>query len=236
MAFRASIFISLAFIAAFPPWRPESLSLLNYGIQSLHLLQFDIQSRISNLAFRVIIPSQLWRSGPSSFSVWCLESHLQFGIQIHHLFFSLAFRTASPTWCPKSPSFLNYGVQSLHLLQFGVQSRISNLAFRVTISSQLWHSGPSSSSVWCLETHLQFGRSKPLSFFSLAFRTAFPAWRSESLSLLSYGVQGLHLLQFGVQSRISSLAFRAAISSQFGLQSHVFSLAFRATIHSQFGC
>ena len=177
MAFRAFIFFSLAFRVASSVWHSDPPSLFQFGVQNC----------ISNLVSRVTILSQLWRSEPSSSSVWRLESHLQLGIQSHYLFSIMAFR-----------AFIFF-----------------NLVFR------------DASSVW---------RSEPLSFFSLAFRTVSPAWRSESLSLLSYGVQGLHLLQFGVQSRISSLAFRAATSSQFGLQSHVFSLAFRATIHSQFGC
>ena len=54
------------------------------------------------------------------------------------------------------------------------------------------------------------------------------------MSVLSYGIQSLHLLQFGIQSRIFSLAFRVIIPSQFSVQSRISSLTFRVTIPSQF--
>ena len=137
MTFRAFIFFSLEFRVASSVWHSDPPSLFQFGVQNC----------ISNLVSRVTILSQLWRSEPSSSSVWSLESHLQLGIQSHYLFsimafrafifFSLVFRDASLVWAFRATIFF----------QFGVQNRISSLAFRVTIPSQLWCSRPSSSSI-----------------------------------------------------------------------------------------
>ena len=155
------------------------------------------------MAFNPIITSQLRRL-ESSFSVW-----------------------------HSAMSVLNYGVQSLHLLQFGVQSRISSLVFRVTIPSQFdiqslyliqfgVQSRISSLALESLSLHsLTF---KAFIFFSLAFKAAISSqlrnsksscsvWHSE-MSVLNYGVQSHHpltiwsleplsLLSYDIQSRVS---------------------------------
>ena len=155
------------------------------------------------MAFKAIIASQLRRL-ESSFLVW------------HSMM-----------------SVLSYGVQSLHLLQFGVQSRISSLVFRVTIPSQfdvqilhlIQFGVQSRISILVLES-LSFHSLtfKALIFFSLAFKATISSqlrnsksscsvWHSE-MSVLSYGVQSHHLLtawrseplsllSYDIQSRVS---------------------------------
>ena len=280
MAFRAFIFFSLTFRAVSRTWRSESLSLLSYGVQGLHLFQFGVQSRIFSLAFRSTI----------SFSVWRSELHLQLGVQSHHpfsimafrafIFFSLAFRVASPTWHSESLSLLNYGIQGLYLLQFGVQrrifslafratiffqfgvqNRISSLAFRVTIPSQLWCSRPTSSSIWCSKSHLQFGiqsrhifsvwPSEPCFQFGVqshhpfsvrVFRAASPVQRSESLSFHSLAFRAIILSQLGIcchlfdiQGYIPSIQNHHFLTPWHSEPSSHYNLAFRATISSHFG-
>ena len=90
--------------------------------------------------------------------------------------------------------FLSYGAQSLHLLQFDIQSRTSSLAFRVTISLQ-----------FCFQSHhpIAIGHSLPL------FR------HSEPPSFLSYGVQNHHLFTTWrlESSSFSIMAFRATFQA-----------------------
>ena len=185
------------------------------------LLQFDIQSHhipsvrrsepsfVSSSVFGAIIFPLFWHS----------ESHLQLGVQ--------------------SRLFLVQHSEPSYLLQFGLQSHIFSLVFRVVFL--VWHS------------ELLFVFSSTfrviMSFFHLEFRTAFSVRRSKPYFQFSFQsrclFQGWHsklsyLLQFGIQSRIFSLVFRVVVYFQFSIQSHhvffpfgiqsrVFSLAFRAT-------
>ena len=127
------------------------MSVLSYGVQCLHLLQFGIQSHYP-------------------FTVWHLEplSLLNFSIQSHHLF---SVRHS------ESPYLLSYDIQRCQFsimafratisLQLDVQKHhcFSFTMFRVVylsltfkdVSSQLWRSEPSSSSIWCSEPYLQLG-------------------------------------------------------------------------------
>ena len=204
-----------------------------------------------NLTFRDI-SSQLRCSEPSSFSVRHLEPCFRFGVQSHHLFLittfrvvllSLTFRYVGSQLRYSEPSSFSVW-HSEPCFRFSVQSCISSLEFRATISSQLRNSGLYFS-VWHSETSFSVTDFRAFILLNLAFKAMFFMWCSK-----------LHL-QFNIQSRISSLAFRAISSqlqcsessfsvwhlemsvlsygvqslhpSQFGVQSHVFSLAFRAT-------
>ena len=194
------------------------MSVLSYGVQSLHLLQFGIQSCISSLTFRVTIPAQ--------FEVQSLHL-LQFGVQSHHIF---------SVWLSK-PCF-----------QFCVQSRISSLAFRATISFQFGIQSHHPFLIWHSEPHLQFGiqsyhlfsvwHSEPPSLPSLGFQShhLFSVWHLEPLSTYSLAVRATIFLQFGVQSHIFSLTFRVVVHFLIVRRSEppsFFSLAFKATIPSQ---
>ena len=152
--------------------------------------QFGVQSHhLSSSAFRATI-----------FFQFCIQSHYVFSVMAFKAFtfFNLAFRATSLVWCSE-PS-----------------------------SSQYWRSEPSSTSVRRLEPSsiLNFGiqshhlltarHSKSSSLLSYDVRSRFfLVWHLE-MSVLSYGVQSfLLLLQFGVQSRISSLTFRVTILAPF---------------------
>ena len=186
------------------------MSVLSYGLQSLHLLQFGVQSHIFSLVFRVTISSQ--------FDVQSLYL-LQFGVQSRisslafrvtipsqfdvqtfraFIFFSLAFRAASLAWCLES--------LSLHSLTFRAFIFFS-LAFKAA------------SLAWRLESlSLHSLTFRAFIFFSLAFKAAISS-------------------QFSLQSHVFSLAFRATIPSQFGRLEppSLSNLAFRVTVPSQFG-
>ena len=199
------------------------MSVLSYGVQSHH--------RFSVMTFRVVflsltfsdVSSQLWRSESSSSSVWCSKPHLQLGIQSHYPFTVWRSEPSSYSVWRSEPHLQlsvrvtipsQFDVQSPHLFQFGIQSRhiFSVTKFRVILLSLTFRDV--SSQLWC---------SEPPSPYSLAFiaiiasqlwhsESCFSVWHSEML-VLSYGIQSLHLLQFGVQSCISNLAFRVTIPS-----------------------
>ena len=220
-------------------WHLEPSSLLSYDVQSC-LSQFDIQRYqflvmafkafiFFNLAFKTASPAR--RSESPSFLSLGVQSHhvfLQLGVLSHHLFLvqhSESLSLYSLTF--KAFIFFSLAFITPISSQFGLQSHVFSLAFRVT------------SPVW---------RSKPPSLFSLAFKATISSQfgRSEPPPLLSLGVQSHHLF--------SVWAFRATISFQFSIQSHcpftigcskpssyhdrafiaTFSI-YRVTIPSQFG-
>ncbi|KAL6335374.1 hypothetical protein AAG906_029617 [Vitis piasezkii] len=157
----------------------------------------------------------------------------QFGIQSHHLI------TARRS---ESPSLLSYDVQS-RSSQFGIQSPgsyygvqshhlfsirtfkviffslafrvvVHSMAFRATISLQLDVQSHHLFSVmtfrvvlFSLAFRVVFGIQSH-HIFNLAFRVASPVWHSKPY------------LQFGVQSCIFSLVFRAIVCLQFDIQIH----------------
>ena len=229
LAFRATVFPISAFRATVFPvlaFRATVFSVSEFRATIFSV--WGVQSCISSLVFRATISSSVYRSKTSSSLVWCLESHLQFG------------------------------VQSLHILRFGVQSRRSqhsssfvNLELRA-ITSSIWHSKPLLSLAFKATIFLQFGvqshvpsiqscpfllvwRSEPhcqhlgLPFsFSLAFRVI--------LTILSHFHQfrcSESYPQFGIQTIIFfSLAFR--VVSSFWHSKHLSGLAFGAAIFLQF--
>ena len=205
LAFRAFIFFSLTFGVASLVQHSEPSSLLNYDVQS-RLSQFDIQRcQFLVMTFRAFIFFSL------TFRVTYLVQRLE-SLSLHSLtfraftFFKLVFRVVSPTWRSESLSLLSYGVQGLHLLQYGVQSHISNLGLRATIPSQ-------------------FRRSKPSFLFSLAFRVTVP---SQFDVQSHYPITIEHSLpsfrHSGLYSQRSRPSFTAQHSEpsylQFGIQSH----------------
>ena len=105
--------------SSFSVWHSE-ISILNYGIQCLHLLQFGIQSchLFSVAMFRVVLLS-------STFRVVLLS----FGIQSHHLF---------SVWRSSHHSFSVWVFRATISSQFGHSEPPSlfSLAFKVTIPSQ----------------------------------------------------------------------------------------------------
>ena len=136
-----------------------------FGVQSHHLFsiwafraiiffQLGAQSHRSFLVttFRAAISSQL-RCSKSSFTIWRSEplSLLNFGIQSHHPF--LVMRS-------EPPYLLSYDIQS-RPSQFGIQSHIFSLAFRV--ASPIWHS-ESLSLQFGIQSHhpIKIGHSLPL--------------------------------------------------------------------------
>ena len=104
------------------------MSVLSYGIQSLHHSQFDIQSHVFGLAFRVASP--VWSLEPPSLHNYEIQGCIsQFDIQRHHSQLRISEPSSFSTWRSK-PCFL-----------CGVQSCISSLTFRA--ASLVWRSEPS---------------------------------------------------------------------------------------------
>ena len=227
-------FFGLAFKAASSFWRSKLH--LHIGIQSrclslvqhlepffvwcsqLHF-QFSVQSRIFILAFGAT--SSFWRSEPlfvfssTSRAIFRLAFraivHFSFGIQsccsfqfgVQSHIFSSAFRATF--------SFRH----SEPLFQFGIQSYSFILAFKAIVCFQF--------NICSHHTFFQFGVQSCI--FILAFRATSSSWSSKP-----------HL-HFGVQSHCLSLVrhlepfFIWCLEShfQFGFQSRIFILAFRAT-------
>ena len=204
----------------------EQASLLSYDVQS-RPSQFGIHSHhiFSVWAFRVILHSFSFRA---AFSVQRSEPQ----------FFSLVRHSEPPfltARCSEPPSLLSLAFRATISFQFGVQSHISSLAFRVTIFL-VWHSEP------CFQSGIQSRIS------SLVFKVSVPS---------QFGVQSYHPIMIGyslppfrrsepsfivrnskssfiprVQSHhIFSLIFRAI--SQSVIQSHHFRLVWRSEPHSQ---
>ena len=141
-------------------------------------------------------------------------------------------------------SLLSLGIQSHQHFPFGVQSHhhFSVSAFRAIITSQSWHSEPSTFSIRRSEPSplLSFGVQSHHHFSVLAFsaisifHSAFTAIttsqfrRSEPSPLHSFGVQGHH--------HFSVSAFRAIITSQFRRSepSSLFSLGIQSHQHFPF--
>ena len=157
--------------------------------------------------------SSIWHSKP------CLQYRrsgpfiLVLGIQSHFHQFQ-AFRAISSVWNSKPlvslvfrATFLAFRV--VFLFQFGVQSHIASI--------QGCH--------FLLVQHSE-------SF--LPFRTTFINFR-RSEPCLQFGIQSHNLLQFGVQSCVFILAFRAIV--QLGIRCHHLPLvlAFRAIVHTHSG-
>ena len=129
---------------------------------------------------------------------------LSFGVQSHHHFLSLTFRAAFPV-----PGFRAIIIVS----QFRrSEPLLLRLTFRVVFSFGV-------QSHYIVRSDV---RSHVL--LRLAFRAiiAFQFWRSEPLSLLSFGVQSHHYFQFGIQSLYRFSVWRSEPSAlfSFGVQSH----------------
>ena len=79
--------------------RLEPSPLLSFGVQSHYFFSVSVfrATSIFHSAFRAIITSQSWHSEPSAFSIRRSEPSplLSFGVQSHHHFSVLAFRTIS---------------------------------------------------------------------------------------------------------------------------------------------
>ena len=207
-AFRSTISLSIGRLEPHIHFGVQSRCLFLFDIQSrvfsltfrpsslvfsvINLFQFGVQSHVFSSTFRVIMSylSQVFRS-TISLSIWCLEMHLQFGVQSHCLFqfdiqscvFSLTLRAWSLIFSVisffsstfKAMSSVQHlessclsSVRHLdppYLFQFNVQSRIFILAFRAIV---------------------QFGVQSRI--FSLAFKAVVYfvslVWRSELLFVL----------------------------------------------------
>ena len=81
-----------------PPFR-RSEPCLRFGIQSHHLLQFGIQSRVFVLAFKVIIQLGIWCYHLPLVLTFRVVMHTHFDILSRHLSSFLAFRVAFPQPC-----------------------------------------------------------------------------------------------------------------------------------------
>ena len=137
LAFRATIIFSLTFrVVLLTVWRSKPPSLLRLAFKATFF----------SLAFRATIS-------------------LQLGIQSHHPLFSSTFRAIMSLLCLMFRVIFSVQHSKPHL-QFGIQSRIFLLAFRVA------------SSVW---------RSESLFGFSSEFRVIIPSsfWCSKSLFVSS---------------------------------------------------
>ena len=178
-AFRAIIISQLRRSrSSFSVWRLE-MSVLNYGVQCLHFLQFGVQSHYP-------------------FKVWHLEplSLLNFSIQSHHLF---SVRHS------ELPYLLSYDIQS-RPTQFDIQRcQFSIMAFRATISLQLGVQRHHCFSITTFFSQFDVQRCqfsvmafRAFIFFNLVFRAASPAWCSESLSLHSLMFKATISFQFGL--------------------------------------
>ena len=172
------------------------MSVLNYGVQSFHLLQFGVQSRISSLAFRATISLQL-----------NVQSYHIFSITMFRVvFLSLNFRyVSSQLWHSELSSS-----------SFGVQSCIFSLAFRVTIPSQFYIQSRHIFSVWPLEPCFQFGVQSHLSL-GVQSHHLFPVWRSKSMSLHGLAFRATFL---AFKNIVHSLEFRAIVHTHSGIQNH----------------
>ena len=177
-------------------WRSESL------------FPLGIQSRCFRLAFIAIVLAWHLESPHHLLIGLSVQSHylfLSFGVQSHHLFSILAFKATIPSHFQRSELFFVYSstfIAIVPLFQFGIQSCIFILAFKAT------------------ET-FQFGIQNHHLFFDLAFRAASSFWCLEPLFASSSSfIAIIPLFQFGVQSRIFILAFRAVVCFLFDIQSH----------------
>ncbi|KAL6323644.1 hypothetical protein AAG906_002111 [Vitis piasezkii] len=136
-----------------------------------------------------------------------VESHhvyFPFGFQSH--ISSLAFRVISPVWRSK-PSFVLSSA-------FRAIMSLLRLAFRST--SLVWHS----------ESHLQFGVQ---SFHLSLVRYSEPSCLFSVCRIFSLAFRAIVCFQFGIQSHHVAPSVRHSESHlQFGIQSHIFSLTFRA--------
>ena len=189
------------------------------------------------------------------------EPHLQFDVQIHRLSFvdvqsrppySLVFRATITSQVSiqnhvfslafRATTFLELNVQIHHrFLVMTFKVVFLNLTFK-DVSSRLWHSKPSSSSIWRSESHLQLGvqSHQPFSFmvfrafilFSLSFRVTIPSqlWRSKLSSSsvwrskphFQFSIQSHHLFTVWRSEPSSSLVWRSEPPSllNLGVQSH----------------
>ena len=221
--------------------------------------QFNVQSHIFSLVFKVVVCFQFRRSEPSSF--------LSFGVQSHHHFSVSAFKATIVFQFrhSKPPSLFSFNVQSHHHVfnlksRFIVHFQFSLQSHHITLSVQR------------LEPHLQFGVQRHHLFPVQAFRAIIASQfrRSErpyfSISAFRTTIvsqfrclEPPSLFKLGVQSnrRVFSLTFRVAfsisafraiiITSQFrrskpssllslGIQSHhLLSYGVQSLHHSQFG-
>ena len=226
------------------------MSVLNYGIQSLHLLQFGVQSLISSLAFRVIILSRScihchffgfqsyvpsvqsyqFSLGIQSFvfSIRCYQ-FFQFSVQSH--VFSLTFRVIMSLVRRSEPSSFHSlafraccsqpGVQSYHL-HSGIQNHRSHSSVQSHHFSTVWRL-ELSFTVRHSDPLFKFRRSDPSSFTVQRSELSFTVWHSEP-SFTVWNSKS-SCFQLGVQSHHLSIVQH--------LESVVRSQAFRAIVHIQ---
>ena len=196
-------------------WRLEPSYLLGYDVQS-RPFQFDIhRCQFLGLAFRAFILLSL--ASRAMFSVCRSELHLQFGVQSHHFFSVMTFKVVLLSLMSKDVSSQlrrsepsSFSIRrSEPCFRFGVQSRISSLAFRATIFFQF---------------DVQSYHLHHISH-SLAFRATFLVWHSEPLFIPSS--------TFKVIMSFFLLEFRAIIYSSLGIQSHL--SQFRRVVRFSFG-
>ena len=170
--------------------------------------------------------------------------------------FSSTFRAVSQ----RSKPFFHFGVQSDIIIFFVWRSKslfIFRLAFKAGISfSSIFRA---TSSVWHSEPHFHFDIQSHIFFqsdvqshvfISTSRAITFPIWCLEPLFIFNLAFRATPLfwrlepyLQFGVQSRIVILAFKAeslvwcteSLLVFSSISRAIFHLAFRAIDHSQFG-
>ncbi|KAL6318517.1 hypothetical protein AAG906_000595 [Vitis piasezkii] len=193
---------------------PEEHDLLGFDCPTIHdflplfsqfgrseppsLLSYDVQNHLFLVwSFRATTSSRFGRSKPPS---------SQFGRSEPPSVLTFEATTSSQFGRLEPPSFLNFGVQSHHLFSVWAHYLFSVSMLKATISFQFERLELS----YLLTYDIQ---SRP-SPFDIQ-RCQFVVWRSESLSILDYGVQGClfqlrHsklscLLSYDVQSRLSRL-------------------------------
>ncbi|RVW91041.1 Pol polyprotein [Vitis vinifera] len=225
--------------------RSESLSLLSFGVQSHH--HFSVSAFRAVIGFQIDVQSRVLGFGVQSryhFSASVfraiITTSLSFGVQSRHRFSDRRSESRSRFRRSESLSLLSFGVQSHHhyfsqfrrsesssVFRSTFRVAFSVSAFRVVITSQLRCSEPSSLllSVSAFRVVIGFSDRR------LESRSRFR--RSESLSLLSFGVQSHHhyFSQFR-RSELSSVSDRRSESRSrfrrseslsllsFGVQSH----------------
>ena len=228
----------------------------NLGVQSHHLFQFRCSKpSLSVLGVQRVISPSLGETSllisalRATFLAFRVVFLFQFGVQTHvasiqgfHFLLiqhSESFLPFGSTFISfrRSKSCLQFGIQSHHPFQFGVQSHIFSLDFKVVFLVLTFRA---ISSILGIQCHLfQFKRLEP-SFPVQEFRAIssslgiqshlfqFQAFRAISSSL---GVQG-HLFRFrrsepslpvlGIQCHLFQFQAFRVISSNLGVQSHAF--------------
>ena len=179
LAFRATVYSQLRRSElSFSAWSSEPPCLLNYDVQS-RLSRFDVHS-YQFIVGRLEPPfpyGLIFRFTISSF--WLLEPPLQFDVQIRHLFLVQHSK----------PSRIFSVWHSESHFHFGIQSRISSLAFEpLFVFSSAFRA--------------------IMSLFRLTFRVAFSFRGSEPSSLLRVTC-GTYLFRHVVPPYFLLLAFKA---------------------------